>query len=172
MRFHARAFVLAVLLCWLIPVEIAGDDTCLAGSYVLNEKASDDVMKAFEPALAEMSPLTRSIARRRLRRQAQPEARLRIDLAHDAVTISSGDRPAMTLPSNGEKVDMSIEDGTGRFSANIVDGVLRVRMEADDGGYTHEYSLDPDGRRLTLNVSVSFDRLPRPVSYQLAYDRT
>lgn len=143
-----------------------------SGTYVLDKEASDDVVEAFEPVLQELNFVTRRIARSRLQEDAQPDKNLRIHQSETEVTIQSGDSPAMTTPLSGEMVDRETEQGGKvKVRTRIVGPVLEQHIVFGAGSQTNRYRLSSDGQRLTNTVRLVVDRLPRPVTYRLVYNR-
>ncbi|RDV39642.1 hypothetical protein DV096_03505 [Bradymonadaceae bacterium TMQ3] len=140
-----------------------------SGSYVLDEAASDDFFDAFEPALEEMNPIKRALARRYLKKTDGPDTRLRLEQSAETVTVQGEDRPAVAIPLSGERVSREGDDGkTVHFSAGLRGEVLRVTMLTEGGPFRTDYRMLDDGR-MEIRVRVENEQLPLPVTYRLVY---
>jgi len=140
-----------------------------SGDYTLDEGASDDFLAAFEPALEEMNPIKRALARRYLKKSEGPDTRLRIEQNGESVTLQGENRPAVTLPLSGERTSHQNDKGeTVYLRARFRGAVLHVDMETDGGPFTTEYRMTPGGV-LESRVRVVNEHLPMPVTYRLVY---
>ncbi|RAL25389.1 hypothetical protein DL240_04040 [Lujinxingia litoralis] len=173
-----RSFSLSSLLLaisTLLVVGLAGPATAQAqtppcsGTYTLDEAASDDFLAAFEPALQEMNAIKRAIARKMLKRGEGPDRRLTLRQQEGQITLQGGDRPAVTLPLNGERVAHTGENGEEvHFRARMRDEVLHVEMETEHGPIRSQYRCR-EGGRLDVRTRLEMEQLPRPVSYRMVY---
>ncbi|MFU8807320.1 MAG: hypothetical protein ACNA8W_26155 [Bradymonadaceae bacterium] len=155
-----------------LPALAFSETPSFSGTYELDKEAGDDMLEAFEPALLEMGLVKRTLARQYMRRNVKPDEQLRIEQKETTVSIQSGDRPPIIAPLSGEETKYTKFDGSvARVRTRIIDDVLELRAVEPAGGYTTRYSLSPDGRRLTMRVNLSYEQLPKPVSYMLVYVR-
>jgi hypothetical protein len=145
----------------------------LDGSYAFVSDGSDDINRAIEQGVASMSFITRPIARGRLRKTNVPYRTLRISHTASEITTIPDSRAPVVSPSNGATVKWRREDGEMFDVSTSWEGSsLRQSFRADDGQRVNVYSLSPDGRTLTMHVTVTSPRLPKPISYSLKYART
>lgn len=164
------ALLILFLIVTLPGTAMAESPPSYSGTYELDEEASDDLMEAFEPAVKEMSRFKRPFARRTIRRESGPEAKLRIQKNDEMLIIEAHED--FRVPLNGEPVDHEDNDGDiVQMSAWIDDGVLMVRTEMDDGEYTTEYRLSPDGKQLSALTRIDVEQLPKRVDYLIVYIR-
>jgi hypothetical protein len=172
MRRFAPLLAAAVVFV-AAPVAARAQAGTIAGTFVLDRAASDNVDKAIASAVKDMNFITRPIARGRLQKTNQPYQQVSIATsgANTVVTIdklpprqapSTGTPVSWTRPADGEKMKLSMRwDG----------GHLVETFKPEDGQRVNEYSLSPDGATLTMHVTVSSPRLPKPVTYKLAFKK-
>jgi hypothetical protein len=154
------------------PGQAQSGNPAMAGSYVFRPSASDNVAEVINVAVARMNFVTRPIARGRLRRTNQPYQRIVIGFGNGQVSIAVDRRSPIVTPANGTPVDWAREDGERlKVSTEWANGRLEQTFEAEDGRRINAYSLSPDGRTLTLSVTLTSPRLARPITYKLVYDR-
>lgn len=144
----------------------------LDGSYTLLPAASDDIHQAIERGIAGMSFVLRPVARSRLRRTNDPYRSVAISRTPTQVTITIDGRPPILTPADGSPIRWQREDGEWlQVSTLLRDGVLRQSFVAEDGQRENAYSLSANGDTLSMRVTVSSPRLPRPVAYRLVFLR-
>jgi hypothetical protein len=167
-----RKTALVALLLLTLVVSVAFADEPLAGHYRLDAKASDNVGAAIESQTASMNFITRPIARGRLKKTNPAYDSIVIAFPAPNTSITLDQRKPIVFPSNGTAVKWTREDGE-KFdvSGKEANGALTQVFVAEDGRRTNVYTLSPDGRTMTLNVTVESPRLPKPVRYKLVYHR-
>ena len=172
-RQRTRTLILALAALALPLGAAAGaQESTMRGTYTLDRAHSDDVNRAIESAVARMSFVTRPIARGRLRRTNQPYQRLEINYTQAQVSVKTDNRRPMEAPANGQPVKWTREDGeVFDLSAEWQNGRLVQTFRAEDGSRTNSFTISPDGRTLTLHVTVRSPRLSSPVEYNLVYNR-
>lgn len=144
----------------------------LEGSYTYLPAASDDIHPAIERGIAGMSFVVRPVARSRLRKTNEPYGTITISRTPAEVAIATDGGAPVVTPADGSVVRWRREDGEiFRVSTELRGGVLRQTFVADDGQRENAYSLSAAGDTLTLRVTVTSPRLPRPMSYRLVYLR-
>lgn len=145
----------------------------LAGTYMLDRGASQDVGKAVETVVEQMSFLVRSIARERLMAANPLPPRIAISFVDNAVTIQTGDGQAITTPTDGTPIDWTQEDGdAAKISAVWEGGKLKRSVVSKNGMRVSTYGLDPTGNTLTLQVVITASQLPQPLDYKLVFRRS
>lgn len=169
------------LLCALFAVfafalsataQATGNRATLDGTYTLNRAASDDINRAIDGAVAKMNFVTRPIARGRLRRTNQPYQRLVIAHTQQQVSVTTDNRAAIRTPANGTPIKWTREDGeVFDVSTEWENGTLEQTFKAEDGSRTNTFSLSPDGRTLTMNVTITSPRLSGPLRYKMVFNR-
>lgn len=115
----------------------------------------------------------RPIARGRLKRTNRPYQKVVIRYTPAQVSIATDARAPIQTPANGTPVDWTRpEDGEKlRVSTEWENGRIEQTFQAKDGRRVNSYSITPDGRVMSLQVTVTSPRLPKPVSYTLRYRR-
>ena len=170
-RRYSIAFFMTILLVAAAHTAFAQASN-LNGTFTLNRQASDDVNRAIETAVSRMSFVTRPIARGRLRREHQTPQRVVIAHSAKKVSVTYDVRQPIETPDNGQPVKWTREDGE-KFdvSTEINNGKLEQTFRAEDGSTTRTFTISPDGRTLTMQVTARSPRMPQPLSYKLVYNR-
>lgn len=170
-----RSHLMAIALCALAaaaPATSLAQAPSLDGSYAFVAEGSDDINRAIDQGVASMNFVTRPIARGRLRKVNFPYRTLRISHTSSEITTVPDTRAPVVTPSNGTTVKWRREDGEIFDVSTSWEGTsLRQSFNADDGQRVNLFSLSPDGRTLTMHVTVTSPRLPKPVVYSLKYAR-
>jgi hypothetical protein len=171
MRSHLMAIALFAVAA-TAPAPSRAQSSSLDGSYAFTAEGSDDINRAIEQAVASMNFVTRPIARSRLRKVNVPYRTLRISHTPAQVTTIPDARAPVVSPGDGSTVKWRREDGELFDVSTSWEGAsLRQSFKADDGQRVNVYSLSPDGRTLTMHVTVTSPRLPKPITYSLRYAR-
>ena len=162
---------LFLALLALTSIVAAAQPAGLRGTFVLNRSASADVNAAVERAVAPLNVVVRQIARPRLRRTNQPYGRIVLNWSPTEVSITTDARSAIRTSPAGTAIRWRRpEDGEWLNVSTIWQGErLQQTFAAEDGQRVNLYTLSPDGRTLTLDVTVTSPRLPRPLTYRLVY---
>ena len=147
----------------------------LAGRWLLDSAASDDVGRAIEEAASRNNPLVAAVARTRLRATNVPAPTIDVALDADSITVTRPATPPVRAPRDGAAITWRRADGEPATVRLAVIGTtppaLRERYETADGVRRNEWALSADGRTLTVLVEVSSPRLAVPLRYRLAYRR-
>lgn len=168
----AVAAVLALSAAAPALAQQAAQTPSLDGTYTLNTTASEDVNRAIEQAVARMNFITRPIARGRLKRTNQPYQRILIQHTQGQVSITTDQRAPIRTPANGTPIKWRREDGEMfDVSTEWENGSLEQTFAAEDGRRVNSFSVSPDGRTLTMEVTVTSPRLSQPLRYRLVYNR-
>ncbi|HYE57640.1 MAG TPA: hypothetical protein VD948_04005 [Rhodothermales bacterium] len=162
---------LFLALVALTSAAASAQPTGLRGTFVLNRSASADVNAAVERAVAPLNVVVRQIARPRLRRTNQPYGRIVLDWSPTEVSITTDARAAIRTSPVGTAIRWRRpEDGEWLNVSTVWQGDrLQQTFAAEDGQRVNLYTLGPDGRTLTLDVTVTSPRLARPLTYRLVY---
>lgn len=159
--------LLLVALAFAIPA--AAQNAALSGTFTLNQQASDNVNTAIDAAVRPMNALLRPIARGRLRSTNQPYRRVVIAAQGSQTSITTDSRAAILTPSNGNSIRWRREDGeTLNVSTSWQGDRLVQTFRADDGTRVNTYKMNADGS-MTMSVTITSGRLPRPLTYNLVY---
>jgi hypothetical protein len=154
----ALAFLLALPLAAQAPL----------GSWSL--AGAPDIPGIIEAATASMNFVTRPIARSRLRKTNPAYQSIRLERNGGDYLITFDARQAQRMPASGAPVPWRREDGEEfLISIRVADDDLVQRFKADDGVRTNLFHVDPATRNLTLTVTVTSEKLPKPVVYAITY---
>ena len=164
------ALLATALLSLALPANAAAQEHAFDGSFLLVSQGSAEINGAIDAAVRRLSFVLRPIARGRLRRVNVPYERLQLNVTPSQVTtIADGGKPVVS-PPGGAVVKWVREDGEEfQVSTEWRGETLVQTFRADDGQRVNEYTVGPDGRTLTLGVTVSSPRLSAPVKYSLTY---
>ncbi|BDU76098.1 hypothetical protein [Mesoterricola sediminis] len=129
-----------------------------------------DLDAAVEAAVKETSFLIRPIARGRLKKTNPAYQRVVIERKEDTFVVTFDARKPQRMPASGAVVKWTREDGeTFDLSMRLQGEDLVQTYHTHDGQRTNVYHVDPATRTLTINVTVSSGKLPKPLVYALAY---
>ena len=169
MRRFAPILAAACLIA--APVAVRAQAGSIAGTYVLDRAASDNVDKAIATAVKDMNFVTRPIARGRLQKTNQPYQQVSIATAGANTVVTIDKLPSRQAPSDGTSIDWTRPaDGEKLKLSMQWDGARLVEtLKAEDGQRVNAYSLSPDGSALTMNVTITSPRLPKPLTYKIMY---
>jgi hypothetical protein len=165
-RFLLPAFALVALAT---PAFAA---TGVAGSYAYDAAASDNVETAIQKAIEPMNPIVRLVAKGRLEKTNQPYKHVAIKTDGGKLSVTTDGRAPIvvgngasikwTRPEDGEKLDVSM---------SLSGSTLTESFTSPDGKRVNVFSPSADGKKLTMAVTVTSPKLPKPLTYRLTYKR-
>lgn len=164
-----RADILVVTLFVTLFATAAHAAHPLEGTYLLDRASSDDPNAAIEGVVKEMHAVARPIARRRLKKTNPAYARIALHFTGNAVRINAGAGGTVVLPLSGAPVRWKHDGETLTVSGQSSGNSLAETFQAADGRRTNTFTPTKDG--LTLSVTLTSPRLPKPLRYTLAYRR-
>ncbi len=148
----------------------------LQGTYTLDAAASDDVSKAIEITVKGMGWPGEGIARSRLEKTNLPPYQrvvIQLELRTTDVSITTDKRAPIQTPADGTPTDWTREDKEKfKVSTVLKSGRLEQTFKSKDGQRVNTYSISADGQTLLIHVKVTSNKLPRPLTYKLVYQRT
>ena len=160
----------AIFLGLSTPVVAPKSD--LDGTYTLDEADSDNIAEAIENAVRKSNFLTRLIARDRLKKLNPAYRKVSIASSATEIIVSVDDQPPLRSPVKGTTVAWTGPDGGKvNVSMQLVGGRLLQTFNSADGRRVNEYTLSPDGRMLTMQVTETSPRLSQAVKYKQVYRR-
>lgn len=171
----------------------------LTGSWTLNKDLSDDPAKALENLQAErrggfggggrmpggmggrgggmgggrsgMDPEEMREMRTRMSRATESPAKLTITHGDGSITFSEGAGRSQTLTTNNKKEKKTFDNQTVEIKTKWDHGRLVKETSLGDGmTLTETYSLDPETRRLNVQLKFTNSRMPRPLTLRRVYD--
>lgn len=149
------------------------------GTFVRDAAAGDDMDVVIQNALPKIKStlgrIFKGAARKRLMEVNRPYAWIRFTPEGNMVTVES-ESWKVTTPRNGTLAEWPRRGADGktekiRVTTETQGSTMTQRFQAEDGTRTNVYSLSPDGRTLTVNVTVTSEKLTGPVTYKLVYRR-
>jgi hypothetical protein len=171
MRQRIAPLFCALVVALAAALPASAQQASLKGTWRYDAQASDNVATAINTAVQRMNFVTRPIARGRLTRTNQPYQRVTVDFTSSQVTVSTDNRSPIVSPSNGTPIKWTREDKEVLdVSTEWENGVLEQTFKAEDGQRVNRYSVGADGK-MTMEVTITSPRLPRPLVYKLIYNR-
>ena len=125
------------------------------------------IENAIEATIKPMNPVARPIARRRLAQKNVLPLRLRMDRQGDLFLIHYTSAEEFKLPLSGAAVKYG--DRTMRLQW-VPDG-LRHTGETPEGRRQNIFRVGSDPGVMTMAVTMTSPRLPRPLQYTLEFTR-
>jgi len=150
----------------------AAQESRLDGTYILDKTDSDNMTEVIEDAVGKLNFLTRDIARERLKKLNPAYRLIAISSSPNAISVTVDNRPPLRAPANGAPVAWIGPDG-GKVNAStqLAGRRLAQTFTSADGRRVNDYTLSPDGRTLTMQVTETSPRLPQPITYKQVYRR-
>jgi hypothetical protein len=168
--FRALAAVIGLIAVSGI---VAAAPPAMQATYALDRAASDDVHRAIEATIEDMSSLRKPFARLRLRALNQPPQRIDVNATGSEVTITTDGRDEIRTPIDGQPVPWKRDDGE-EFTIRTAwrERTLTRTFTAEDGERVNTYDFGADGSTLTMRVVLTSPQLPQPLTYTLVYRRS
>ena len=170
-RFATLLTAASLVVAPLAATTLQAQPGSIAGTFTLDRQASDNVEKAINSAVKDMNFVTRPIARGRLNKTNQPYQTVTIATSGANTTVTIDKLPPRTAPSNGTPINWTRPaDGEKmKLSMKWEGSHLIETFKPEDGQRVTEYSLSPDGATLTMHVTITSPRLPKPLQYKLVF---
>jgi hypothetical protein len=165
-----------VLLCSAIfagsNILAAAQEPALDGTYILDETDSDSINAVIEDAAGKLSFPTRDIARERLKKLNPAYHRVIISSPANEISVSVDNQPPLLTPAKGAPVAWFGPDG-GKVNASMQLAGRRLvqTFTSADGRRVNDYTLSPDGRTLTMQVTETSPKLSQTITYKQVYRR-
>jgi len=144
----------------------------LDGTYILDETDSDSINEVIENAVDKLNFLTRAIARGRLKKLNPAYHQVAITASPNEISVAVDNQPPLRTPAKGAPVAWVGPDG-GKVNASmqLAGQRLAQTFTSADGRRVNDYSLSPDGRTLTMQVTETSPRLSQTIAYKQVYRR-
>ena len=144
----------------------------LDGTYILDETDSDSINEAIENAVGKLNLLTRDIARGRLKKLNPAYRQVAITSSPNEISVTVDHQPPLRTSAQGAPVAWVGPDG-GKVNASmkLAGPRLAQTFTSADGRRVNDYSLSPDGRTLTMQVTETSPRLSQTLTYKQVYRR-
>lgn len=153
--------------------DVGGDDAkLLTGAFELSESRAavqKQIEKAVDDLAGQVSFLIRPIVKSRLRAKNPARGRVQIELdGAAAAVVYDGERYQGVV---GSTVDAKNGDEPIRLRFEREGRSLRVIFQAEDGEKRMVHDVSADGKKLSLEVTVTSSKLPAPLVYRVAYEK-
>jgi len=165
-----------VLLCSAIflgsSALAAAQKSGLDGTYVLDETDSDNMNEVIEDAVGKLNFLTRDIDRGRLKKLNPAYRQVAITSSPTEISVTVDNQPPLRTPVKGPRVAWVGPDGRKvNASMQLASRHLAQTFTSADGRRVNDYTLSPDGRTLTMQVTETSPRLWQTITYKQVYRR-
>ena len=160
-----------VLLCSAI---ILGSSTLAAaresgldGIYFLDATDSDNMNEVIEDAVGKLNFLTRDIARERLKKLNPAYRQIAITSSPNEISVTVDNQPPLRTPAKGAPVAWVGPHGAKvNASMQLAGRRLAQTFTSADGRRVNNYTLGPDGRTLTMQVTETSPQLSETITYE------
>jgi sugar lactone lactonase YvrE len=151
---------------------LTAQESGLDGTYILDQTNSDNISEVIETAVGKLNFLTRDIAQGRLHKLNPAYRQIAINSSPEEISVTVDNQPPLRTPAKGAPVAWVGPDG-GKVNASmqLVGRRLAQTFSSADGRRVNDYTLSPDGRTLTMQVTETSPRLSRPITYKQVYRR-
>ena len=150
----------------------AAQESSLDGTYILDETDSDNINAAIETAVAKLDFVRRDIARWRLEKLNPAYRKVAIISSQNEISVTVDNQPPLRAPAKGTSVAWVSPDGRNvNASMQLAGHHLAQTFISAAGRRVNDYTLSPDGRTLTMQVTETSPRLPQPIAYKQIYRR-
>jgi hypothetical protein len=165
-----------VLLCSAIflgsSATTAAQKSGLDGTYTLDEAASDNITAAIGSVVGRLNFLTRPIARGRLMKLNPAYRQVTIASSPNELSVKVDSQPALRTSATGTPIAwVGPDGGKANVSMRLAGGHLVQTFTSADGHRVNDYTLSPDGRTLTMQVTETSSRLSQAIKYKQVYRR-
>jgi hypothetical protein len=174
-----RYFVSTLCLVLLCSAIFVGSTTLAAaqksgvdGTYVLDETDSENINEVIETAVGKLNLLTRDIARGRLEKLNPAYRKVAITSSPNEISVTVDNQRPLRTPAKGAPVAWVGPDGRKvNASMQLAGRRLAQTFTSSDGRRVNNYTLSPDGRMLTMQVTETSLRLSQTITYKQVYRR-
>jgi hypothetical protein len=153
------------------PTPALAVETGLVGHWLLDPVKSDDIDKAITATVDKVNFVIRGFASGRLKNTNPAYKSITIAKQGANTSILIDERKPFVAPSNGSKIAWKREDGA-EYDVTLTwtsDNRLEQSFSSKEGSRTNVYTAE--GGSMSLDVKVTSDKLPVPLTYKLAYKR-
>jgi hypothetical protein len=177
-RSQPAILVLGVLLAGLsVPAAASADGPELgkyAGNYQFKGKKEDGektVDKAVDEALADLSMVMRLMVKKAMDARKTPFIEtIAIETPPGKIAITMGDMDRVETKANQSET-VKRDGRTGKVTHKFGAGKLTQIVEGENGVIQNVLTLTSDGKTLHRDVTITNERLKKPIKYRLTYAR-
>ena len=137
------------------------------GTYILDKTDSDNMNEVIEHAAGKLNFLTRDIARGRLKKLNPVYRQVAITASPNEISVTVDNQPPLRTPAKGASVAwVGPDGGKVNVSMQLAGRRLAQTFTSADGRRVNDYTLSPDGRTLTMQVTETSPRLSQTITYK------
>jgi hypothetical protein len=151
------------------PSGVAGT---LQGTWRLNPSASENIERAIDRAVRNLSVSEREQMRESLRRRLEPADTIAIDQVGRRFTIASTRTPQITFEASGRSQTEYIGNRAVRVTSSVVGDQLVINSAGERPNFHITFDPIDDGRRMQVTHRMTVARLAQPIVLTSVYDRT
>lgn len=141
-------------------------------TYVGGQAQRDQVAAAIEATVMALNVLFRPIARKRITAGNPLREQISFAVVGKTVSVSFGADRNISGQLEGAATSWTDEAGSPlKVTFSLVKGRIVMHCQGEGGARRNVFTLDEQGDKLTMSVTMSSDRLPVPVKYALTYRR-
>ena len=142
------------------------------GTYILDKTDSDNVNEVIEDSVGKLNFVSRDITRARLKKLNPAYRQVAIAPSPNEISVTVDNQPPLRTPAKGAPVAWVGPDG-GKVNASmqLAGRRLEQTFTSADGRRVNDYTLSPDGRTLTMQVTETSPRLSQTITYKQVYRR-
>lgn len=172
-----RRWTLAVLAASLLSAGAgwSRDAAAFTGRYLWTTNAAERLVVSNEvdKTASGLFILFRPIARYRLAQTTAPYPFIEMTVSNQDIAFTRPGAPTIRGRLDGAKQRWECEEGEMCDASfqTTPDGGIQQTLEQSSGARTNRFTLSPDGRTLTLDVTIASTRLTRTIRYSLTYRR-
>ena len=150
----------------------SAQESSLDGTYILDQTDSDNIHEVIETAVEKLNFVTRDIARGRLEKLNPAYRKVAITSSQNEISVTVDNQPPLRTPAKGASVAWVGPDGEKvNASMQLAGRRLAQTFTSADGRRVNDYTLSPDGRTLTMQVTETSPRLSQTITYKQVYRR-
>ena len=133
---------------------------------------SDNTNEVIETAVEKLNFVMRDIARGRLKKLNPAYRQVAVTSSPNEISVAVDNQPPLRTPAKGAPVAWVGPDG-GKVNASmqLTGRLLAHTFTSADGRRVNDYTLSPDGRTLTMQVTETSPRLSQTITYKQVYRR-
>ena len=133
---------------------------------------SDNTNEVIETAVEKLNFVMRDIARGRLKKLNPAYRQVAVTSSPNEISVAVDNQPPLQTPAKGAPVAWVGPDG-GKVNASmqLTGRLLAQTFTSADGRRVNDYTLSPDGRTLTMQVTETSPGLSQTITYKQVYRR-
>jgi hypothetical protein len=144
------------------------------GAYIATakKKQRQEIASAIETATADMNFIIRPFVRKKLKELNRVIDRLDIQTKNHKLSVTFDEKVEVTSPLDGSEITWTDKKNGERHKVSSKFNGKRIVQAFDgpNGTRINAFALSDNGQQLTMLVTISSDRLPKDIVYNLHYN--